>query len=119
MNTVNLIGNLTREPEVRYNQNQLAVAKFSIAINTGYGDKERVDYPTIVVFGKQAENCEKYLTKGSKVGITGRLQTGSYERDGQKIYTTDVVAERVEFLSTQNKETVQTTFEELNEELPF
>lgn len=100
MNSVMLIGNLTRDPELRYSTgaNQTAICRFSIAVNDGYGENERTSFPSIVVFGKQAENCEKYLTKGKKVAITGRLQTGSYEKDGRKVYTTDVIASRVEFL---------------------
>ncbi|MBQ9708307.1 MAG: single-stranded DNA-binding protein [Firmicutes bacterium] len=100
MNSVQLIGRLTRDPEVRYTtgQNQTAVARFSIAVNDGYGDNERTSFINIVVFGRQAENCERYLSKGRQVGITGRIQTGSYEKDGRTIYTTDVVANRVEFL---------------------
>lgn len=101
MNKVYLIGNLTRDPETRYStgENQTAICRFSIAINTGYGEKQRTDYPQIVVFGKQAESCDRYLKKGNKVAISGRIQTGSYEKDGQKIYTTEVVAEQVEFLT--------------------
>lgn len=101
MNKVQLIGNLTRDPETRYStgENQTAICRFSIAINTGYGDKQKTYYPQIVVFGKQAENCDRYLKKGNKVAISGRIQTGSYEKDGQKIYTTEVVAEQVEFLT--------------------
>ena len=103
MNVVQLIGRLTRDPELRYTtgQNQTAVCRFSLAINTGYGDNKRTDYPNIVVFGKSAENCEKYLHKGSLVAVVGRIQTGSYEKDGRKIYTTDVIANNyggVEFL---------------------
>ena len=100
MNSVVLIGNLTRDPELRYSTgaNQTAICRFSIAVNDGFGDNERTSFINIVVFGKQAENCERYLAKGRKVAINGRIQTGSYERDGQKIYTTDVVANRVEFL---------------------
>ena len=102
MNNVTLIGNLTRKPEIKYTTGAepKAVARFSIAINSGYGDNKRVDYPSIVVFGKQAENCEKYLDKGRKVAIVGRLQTGSYEKEGRKVYTTDVIANSVEFLSS-------------------
>lgn len=101
MNKVQMIGNLTRNPETRYStgENQTAICRFSIAINTGYGEKQRTDYPQIVVFGKQAESCDRYLKKGNKVAISGRIQTGSYEKDGQKIYTTEVVAEQVEFLT--------------------
>ena len=133
MNQVNLIGRLTRDPDVRYNQNQMAVARFSIAINSGYGDNERTDYPNIVVFGKQAENCEKYLTKGRLVAVNGRIQTGSYQnKDGNTVYTTDVVASRVEFLEwgdrqgqaqgqsqARQEEAVPAGFQELEEDLPF
>ena len=101
MNQVMLIGNLTRDPELRYSTgaNQTAICRFSIAVNEGFGDKQRTDYPSIVVFGKQAENCDKYLAKGRKVAIVGRLQTGSYEnKEGRKVYTTEVIANRVEFL---------------------
>ncbi|HIW40156.1 MAG TPA: single-stranded DNA-binding protein [Candidatus Eubacterium pullicola] len=101
MNSVVLIGRLTRDPEVRYTESQLAVARFSIAINRvpGRDGQDRgADFPNIVVFGKQAENCERFLTKGRQVAIQGHIQTGSYEKDGRKVYTTDVVADRVEFL---------------------
>lgn len=100
MNSVALIGRLTRDPEVRWTQDQMAIATFSIAIDRPpRKDGTRgTDFPRITVFGRQAENCEKYLKKGLLVGIVGRIQTGSYEKDGQKIYTTDVVADRVEFL---------------------
>lgn len=103
MNITCLVGRLTKDPEVRYTTSNepIAVARFSIAIDDGYGDKKRTDFPSIVVFGKQAENCEKYLGKGSRVGIVGKIQTGSYEKDGRKIYTTDVVANRVEFLESK------------------
>lgn len=101
MNIVALTGNLTREPEVRYTNNNMAIASFSIAINRPRkkdGSDGGADFPRITVFGTQAENCERFLHKGSKVGIVGKIQTGSYEKDGQKIYTTDVVADRVEFI---------------------
>ena len=102
MNNVTLIGRLTRDPEVRYTSgSQMAVARFSIAIDRPprQGGEKQTDFPSIVVFGKQAENCERFLTKGRLVGIEGRIQTGSYtNKDGNKVYTTDVVANRVEFL---------------------
>lgn len=101
MNSVALIGNLTRDPEVRYTNNDMAIATFSIAINRPPkkdGSDGGADFPRITVFGKQAENVERFLKRGSKVGIVGRIQTGSYEKDGQRIYTTDIVADRVEFL---------------------
>lgn len=100
MNEVNLIGRLTRDPEVRYTQNNMAVVRFSLAIDRPAKDGEKkADFPNIVVFGKQAENCERYLHKGQRAAVEGRLQTGSYERqDGSRVYTTDVVANRVEFI---------------------
>ncbi len=101
MNNVVLIGRLTRDPDVRYTNSQLAIARFSVAINRvpGRDGQDRgADFPNVVVFGKQAENCERYLTKGKLVAIQGRIQTGSYEKDGRKVYTTEVVADRVEFL---------------------
>ncbi len=101
MNSVALIGRLTRDPEVRYTSEQMAIASFSIAIDRPPrkdGTKD-TDFPRITVFGRQAENCEKYLVKGRLVAIQGRIQTGSYtNKNGDKVYTTDVVADRVEFL---------------------
>ena len=102
MNSVVLIGRLTRDPEVRYtSESQMAVATFTVAIDRPVraGKEKQADFPRITVFGKQAENCERFLVKGRLVGIQGRIQTGSYtNRDGQTVYTTDVVADRVEFL---------------------
>ena len=100
MNIVTLIGRLTKDPEVKYTAGEkpTAVARFSIAVNDGYGENERTSFINIVAFGKQAENCERFLSKGRQVGITGRIQTGSYEKDGRTVYTTDVIASRVEFL---------------------
>ena len=95
------IGNLTKDPETRYSTgvNSMAICKFTVAINDGYGDKKEVNYIPVTVFGKQAENCERFLSKGRKVAVQGRIKTGSYEKDGRKIYTTDVIANSVEFLS--------------------
>lgn len=103
MNTVQLIGRLTRDPQVTYKEDRsVAFARFSIAIDRGKdrnGEDRGADFPSVVAFGKTAELVDKYVHKGKLVGITGRIQTGSYEKDGQKVYTTDVVADRVEFLS--------------------
>ena len=101
MNNVVLIGRLTRDPDVRYTASQLCVARFSLAVNrpNSKDGQQAADFPNVVVFGKQAENCERYLQKGRLVGVQGRIQTGSYDKpDGSKVYTTDVVADRVEFL---------------------
>jgi single-strand DNA-binding protein len=101
MNQVILIGRLTRDPEVRYTGDQMAVASFTVAVDRPVrADKEKqADFPRVTVFGRQAETCEKYLAKGRLVAVQGRLQTGSYKnREGLTVYTTDVVADRVEFL---------------------
>ena len=108
MNSVQLIGRLTRDPSTSYGAaSQTAVCRFTIAIDRGKdrnGEDRGADFPSIVCFGKTAELVEKYMTKGRLVGITGRIQTGSYERDGQKVYTTDVVLERVEFAESKASE---------------
>ena len=106
MNQVILIGNLVRDPEVRYTtgNNQTAVCNFSIAVNDGYGEKQYTSYIPIVAFGKSAENCGRFLAKGRKVAVHGRIQTGSYvNRDGQKVYTTEVIANSVEFLTPKDQ----------------
>ncbi len=108
MNNVVLIGRLTRDPELRYLQDGTAVCKFTIAVDKGLSREKKqemeaknqptADFINIVVWGKPAENSANYLAKGRLVGIQGRIQTGSYEKDGIRRYTTDVVANQVEFL---------------------
>ena len=114
MNSVVLIGRLTRDPETRYTSgSQMAVCTFSIAIDrvARQGEEKKTDFPRITVFGKQAENCERFLKKGRLVGIQGRLQTGSYtNKDGATVYTTDVVAERVEFLEWGDRQSSNNGF---------
>lgn len=107
MNSVALIGRLTKDPDVRYiSENQTAVASFTVEIDRPVkaGQEKKADFPRVTIFGKQAENCEKYLAKGRLVGVQGRIQTGSYtNKDGVTVYTTDVVADRVEFLEWGEK----------------
>lgn len=127
MNNVVLIGRLAREPEIRYTESELAIARFSLAVNRNYlkqRDVEKTaDFISIVAFGKTAENIDKFMKKGNQLALSGHIQTGSYtNKDGVKVYTTDVVAERIEFLSnkSQNKEDMSDGFEELEkEEIPF
>jgi single-strand DNA-binding protein len=105
LNKVLLIGNLTRPPELRYTPNGTAVADLRLAVNRNYttaaGEKrEEACFLTVVVWGKQAESCGEYLDKGSGVFVEGRLQTRDWEaKDGQKRTVTEVVAERVQFMS--------------------
>lgn len=107
MNVVSLIGNLVRDPQLGYS-GDMAIAKFTIAVNDGYGERQRTSYIPITVFGKPAQNAERYLTKGSKVAVTGHIQTGSYEHDGAKRYVTEVIADKVTYLSTKQENTVKT-----------
>ncbi|MCQ2567945.1 MAG: single-stranded DNA-binding protein [Mogibacterium sp.] len=104
MNSVVLIGRLTRDPELSYTPNtQTAVAHFSIAVDRPRrnGEDAGADFIRITVFGKQAETVDRYLSKGKQVAVQGRIQTGSYKnRDGVTVYTTDVIADRVEFLGS-------------------
>lgn len=91
MNHVSLIGRLTRDPDVRSTQNGEQVARYTLAVDRSSKDKG-ADFISCVTFGKSAEFAAKYLTKGLKIGVEGRIQTGSYtNKDGQKVYTTDVV----------------------------
>ena len=106
MNKAFLIGRLTREPELKYTASNVAIVNFSIAIDRQYtneqGEKE-TDFINIVAFKKQAENVKKYVTKGSLVAIDGRIQTRNYDdKDGKKVYVTEVLAERVQFLNSKN-----------------
>lgn len=102
MNQVVLIGRLTKDPEMKWiSDSQKAVTTFTLAVNRPYEKDDGADFLRIVVFGKSAENCERYLSKGSQIGVQGRIQTGSYEtKTGEKRYTTDIIADRVEFLSS-------------------
>ena len=108
MNNVVLIGRLTRDPELRYIPSGTAVCRFSLAVDKGvskekklemeYRNQPTADFINIVVWGRMGENSAKYLAKGRLVGVQGRLQSGRYEKDGITRYTTDVVANQVEFL---------------------
>lgn len=108
MNSVELLGRLTRDPEIRYTSgSQMAVATFTIAIDRPQkeGQPKQTDFPRITVFGRQAESCEKYLKKGLRVLVQGRIQTGSYkDKNGNTVYTTDVVANRIEFVDWANQQ---------------
>lgn len=109
MNSVVLIGRMTAGPELSYTQSQKAVCRFTLAVDRR--DKE-ADFIRITVWDKQAENVKKYLHKGSKCAVNGRIQTGSYkDRDGKTVYTTDVIASNVEFLDSKSAERPAETFD--------
>ena len=111
MNKVIIIGRFTRDPEIKYStgENATATARFSLAVNRRFKNKEGnydADFINCVAFGKTAEFIEKYFTKGMAIGITGRIQTGSYiNNEGQKVYKTEVVVEETEFVESKNKGT--------------
>ena len=112
MNIAFLTGRLTRDPDVRYTTGRepLCIATFNLAVDrpVSKGSEKQTDFPRIKAFGKQAENIEKYIGKGSKVAVQGAVETGEYEKDGRKIYFTEIVASRVEFLDTRSQQTQQT-----------
>ncbi len=110
MNRVILMGRLTRDPDIRYSQNDqsMAIARYTLAVDRrgrrdGGDSQQTADFIGCVAFGRSAEFAEKYLRKGTKIAVTGRIQTGSYtNRDGQKVYTTDVVVDDQEFCESKN-----------------
>lgn len=110
MNKVIMIGRLTRDPEVRYsqgNQQPVAIARYSVAVDRKFkqAGQPEADFINCIAFGKFGEFAEKYLHKGMKIAITGRIQTGSYtNKDGNKVYTTDVVVEEQEFCESKSKQ---------------
>ena len=140
MNKVILMGRLTRDPEVRYAQgnDNMAIARYSLAVDRRFkkdGDEQTADFINCIAFGKAGEFAEKYFRKGTKIAVVGRIQTGSYtNKDGQKVYTTDVVVEEQEFAeskgngSTEGNQTTKAPASSdgfmnipdgIDEELPF
>lgn len=123
MNKVILMGRLTRDPEVRYIQgdNASAVARFSLAVDRRFkkDGEQTADFINCVAFGKTGEFIEKYGRKGTKFVVEGRIQTGSYtNKDGQKVYTTDVVVEQVEFAESKSSADGNTTNNTVNSNAP-
>ena len=116
MNKVIIIGRLTRDPELRYTQSNQAVCTFTLALDRKMSRDKReeaeannrptADFPRVIVWGKIGENASKYLAKGKQCAIEGRIQTGSYQdsETGKTIYTTDIVADKVEYLSNLTQE---------------
>lgn len=127
MNTVIMIGRLTKDPELKYTQSGKAVANFDIAVDRPFSKEKETDFFRVQVWGKVGENVANYLTKGSKAGIRGRIQNRSYEVDGNKRYITEIIAEEVQFLDSKAEKTEKKEeFEEINgfraledEDVPF
>lgn len=103
MNQVTLIGRLTKKPELEYTRGNTAVTKFTIAVDRESRDTG-ADFIRVTAFGKRAESICRYMDKGRQIAIQGRIQTGSYEKDGRTVYTQDIIIENDEFLGSQPKE---------------
>lgn len=101
MNRTILIGRLTKDIDVRSSQSGTSVAKFTVAVDRRTKEKE-TDFINCTAFGKTAEVLQKYVRKGHRIGIVGHIQTGSYEKDGHKVYTTDVIVDEIEFLEKKD-----------------
>ena len=130
MNSVSLMGRLTRDPELRYTANtQMANARFVVAVNRKLSKEKRQEaenngYPTAdfiscVAWGKTAENIGNYFKKGNRIAITGHIQTGSYEKDGQRIYTTDVVVDSFDFVESNSSSKTNTNQENTAQDYGF
>lgn len=108
MNTVNLIGRLTKDPELKYTPSGIAICKFTVAVNrdfTNQNGEREADFINCTAFKKTAENLSNYQSKGSQIGVVGRIQTGSYEgQDGKRVFTTDVMVDRIEFLGSKQND---------------
>ena len=129
MNQVIISGRLTKDVECKYTQEGMAVARFNLAIDRGKdknGQDRGADFPSCVAFGRTAENLEKFSGKGLRVAVTGHITTGSYEKNGQKVYTTDITADRVEFIDWKEKSDAAPSadyapegFSAIDEDIPF
>ena len=123
MNCVNLIGRLTAEPEVRYTQTNIMVTQFNLAVNRAYAkpeDKEKADFITVSAWNKTAEFVSKYFKKGTRIGISGRIQTRNYDdKDGKKVYVTEVLAEQVYFADSKKEDTANNQNIIDDSDLPF
>lgn len=116
MNKCVFIGRLTRDPELKYTSNsQMAVCEFSIAIDRG--KDKGADFPRFKALGKEAENLEKFKKKGDQIGIEAHIRTDSYEKDGRTVYTQDLIADRIEYLTKSEKEPAPSA--ELTADIPF
>lgn len=123
MNNVCLVGRLTKDNEVRYSQSAtpVAVLRNSIAVNRRFKKQGEADadFINILAFGKTAELIEKSVKKGQQLGIEGRIQTGNYEKDGKKVYTSEVVIENITFIGSKNETTNVVSGTDEQDDLPF
>lgn len=129
MNRVILIGRITAKPELNYTASNMAVTKFTIAVDRG--KDKGADFIRVTAFDRQAENICRYMDKGRMIAIEGRIQTGSYKKDGKTVYTTDVIIDRSEFLGSASQSAeeieqkakdlfnIEDNYESTTDELPF
>lgn len=125
MNSVLLIGRISNDLDLRYTTDGKAVLKFNLAVQRM--NKDEADFPRVTIFNKQAENTQRYCHKGSAVAVQGRIQTGSYkDKEGRTVYTTDIIGDRIEFLSGREPEQADgepraeiPEFSMLDEDVPF
>ena len=125
INTVALMGRLTKDPDVRYTESQMCIARYTLAVDRRGKDKG-ADFISCVAFDKRGEFAEKYLHKGTKIAVTGHIQTGSYDGKNGKVYTTDIIVDGQEFCESMRTESARETVDgfmsipdDVNEELPF
>lgn len=119
-NSFELIGaRLTKDPEIKYTPTQVASCNLLLAIDTGYGEKKQTNFPRVTVFGEPAENLDKYTAKGLRVNVFGHIQTGSYQKDGRTVYTTDLIADQVEYVDFKPKEEPTPDFKDIDGDIPF
>lgn len=128
MNKVFLIGNLTKDPELSTTNNGVKFCKFTLAVSRNYSKdgKRETDFLNVVVWRAQADNCARYLKKGSKAAVSGSIQTRNYENEGRRVYVTEIAADEVQFLSTKNEDGVDElddmdfdALRPIDEDLPF
>ena len=128
MNKVFLIGNLTKDPELSTTNNGVKFCTFTLAVSRNYSKdgKRETDFLNVVVWRAQADNCARYLKKGSKAAVSGSIQTRNYENEGRRVYVTEIAADEVQFLSTKNEDGVDElddmdfdALRPIDEDLPF
>lgn len=123
MNTVQLLGNIARDPELKYAAGSgTAVSRFTVAVKRQF-KKDESDFINCIAFGKTAETIAQYFVKGNKIAIIGHIQTGSYEKDGKKVYTTDIIVDAFDFVnskgSSNNSNEDYTFVPNTDNDLPF
>lgn len=114
MNSVNIVGNLTKSPDLKYTPAGTAVVNLSIAVNEYYKEEQTTSFFNVVVFGKSAENCNSFLSKGNKIGITGKLKQERWKKEGKTYSRVVIIAERIDFLTSKAKEEPEEAEEEFS-----